>query len=49
MWPVSNHIYKPKLGLIEMYISATVFKMAGQHGGFHKLAPVPIYFSSLSL
>lgn len=49
MWPVSNHIHKTKFGSIEMYISATVFKMAGQHGGFHKLAPVPIYFSSLSV
>lgn len=40
MWPFPRHKLNTHLGGTAMSISATVFKMMGQHLGFHKSVPV---------
>lgn len=40
MWPLPRHKLNTHLGGTAMSISATVFKMMGQHLGFHKSVPV---------
>lgn len=40
MWPFPRHKLNTYLGGMAMSISATVFKMMGQHLGFHKFVPV---------
>lgn len=42
MWSLCSHIHEMQLGAMVMSISATVFKMVGQYGHFHK--PTPMYF-----
>lgn len=42
-WLVSNRIYKTKPSRKALSISATVFRMVGRHGGFHRAVPAPMY------
>lgn len=40
MWPFPRHKLNTHLGETALSVSATGFKMMGQHLGFHKFVPV---------